>query len=370
MFQSLKKTAAETHRMLQKAFGDNAMSQRNTFLWYKRFRNGWTSVENDERSGRPSTCTTPENIANVREVILADRRQTIHDVCEIGLSYGTVQRILADNLNMRRNSARFVPSLLSDGQRPFPFLSAGYSNNKPETTPNFISNITTGDETWVHGYDSENKQQSSQWKSPNSPRPKRARQVRSNVKSILIAFFDIQGIFHKEFVPLVKPSMASFTVRFWNGWGRSFGANVQTSGRKTIDFSTMTMRLLTHHLLFNNSWLPNTLQWFPLHSPDLAPCKLFLFPKMKLRLKGRRFDTTEDIHAETQEVIDTLTFENFHEIMGNMLGSLYTCPRGLLRRRWWKLGVTVRNFFLWSNSPNFWVSPCSVSFHVTTSLVL
>jgi hypothetical protein len=34
-----------------------------------------------------------------------------------------------------------------------------------------------------------------------------------------------------------------------------------------------------------------------------------------------------------------------HEIMGNTLGSPYTCPRGLLRRRWWKLGVTVRNFF-------------------------
>jgi len=34
---------------------------------------------------------------------------------------------------------------------------------------------------------------------------------------------------------------------------------------------------------------------------------------MKLRLKGRRFDTTEEIHVETQEVIDTLTFENFQE---------------------------------------------------------
>jgi hypothetical protein len=43
--------------------------------------------------------------------------------------------------------------------------------------------------------------------------------------------------------------------------------------------------------------------------------------------------------------------------MGNTLGSLYTCPRGLLWRRWWKLGVTVRNFFLWSNSPKFWVAP-------------
>jgi hypothetical protein len=32
---------------------------------------------------------------------------------------------------------------------------------------------------------------------------------------------------------------------------------------------------------------------------------------MKLQLKGRRFDTTVEIHAESQEVIDTLTFENF-----------------------------------------------------------
>jgi len=36
---------------------------------------------------------------------------------------------------------------------------------------------------------------------------------------------------------------------------------------------------------------------------------------MKLRLKGRRFDTTEKIHAETHEVIDTLTFENFQGCM-------------------------------------------------------
>jgi len=68
------------------------------------------SVDNDECSGRPSTSATPENIAKVHEAILADRRQTIHDICEIvGLSYGTVQRILADNLNMTCISARFVP---------------------------------------------------------------------------------------------------------------------------------------------------------------------------------------------------------------------------------------------------------------------
>jgi len=58
-------------------------------------------VDDDERSGLPSINTTLENIAKVREAILADQWQTIHDVCEIvGLSYGTVQCTLGDNLNM------------------------------------------------------------------------------------------------------------------------------------------------------------------------------------------------------------------------------------------------------------------------------
>jgi hypothetical protein len=81
------------------------------------------------------TSTTPENIAKVHEAILADRRQTIHDVCEIvGLSYGTVQRILADNLNIRRISVRFVPRLLSDDQKAL-CISICRELNKPETTP-------------------------------------------------------------------------------------------------------------------------------------------------------------------------------------------------------------------------------------------
>jgi len=79
---------------------------------------------------------------------------------------------------------------------------------------------------------------------------------------------------------------------------------------------------------------------------------------MELRLKGRRFDTNKEIDVASQEVIDTRILElpGMHEIMGNTLGSLCACPRELLRRRRWKLGVTVRNF-LWSNSPNFLVVP-------------
>ena len=52
----------------------------------------------------------------------------------------------------------------------------------------------------------------------------------------------------------------------------------------------------------------------PPYSPDLAPCDFFLFPKMKLKLKGRRFDTIEDIQAETPKVLNTLTEKDFQEV--------------------------------------------------------
>jgi len=66
--------------MLKEAFGEQALSQARTFLLFKRFKDGRESVEDRRHSGRPSTCTTPEMIAKVREVIPEDRRQTIHDV--------------------------------------------------------------------------------------------------------------------------------------------------------------------------------------------------------------------------------------------------------------------------------------------------
>jgi len=54
----------------------------------------------------------------------------------------------------------------------------------------FLKNIVTGDESWVYGYNPETKQQSSQWKCPTSPRPKKGLQLRSKTKVMLLAFFD------------------------------------------------------------------------------------------------------------------------------------------------------------------------------------
>ena len=72
-----------------------------------------------------------------------------------------------------------------------------------EREPEFFSHVITGDdESWILEYDPETKCQIWEWHTANSPCPKKARMSKSKIKSMLICFFDSQGIVHKEFVPL------------------------------------------------------------------------------------------------------------------------------------------------------------------------
>jgi hypothetical protein len=41
--------------MLKQAFGDNSLGQTQTYDWYKHFKNGQTSTDDDDHLGRPST---------------------------------------------------------------------------------------------------------------------------------------------------------------------------------------------------------------------------------------------------------------------------------------------------------------------------
>jgi hypothetical protein len=51
----------------------------------------------------------------------------------------------------------------------------------------------------------------------------------------------------------------------------------------------------------------------PPYSLDLAPRDFFLFPEMKLKLKGPQLDTVEEIQAESQRVLDTLAEKDLQE---------------------------------------------------------
>ena len=104
-----------------------------------------------------------------------------------------------------------MPRLLSVDQKRRLDVSLDLKENAAND-PRFLLNVIMGDKNWVYAYDPETKTQSSQWKSPGSPRPKKARQVRINIKSMLICFFDQKGIVHKEFVPPGQRVNAAFYV--------------------------------------------------------------------------------------------------------------------------------------------------------------
>ena len=52
----------------------------------------------------------------------------------------------------------------------------------------------------------------------------------------------------------------------------------------------------------------------PPYSLDLAPRDFFLFPKMKLQLKGCRFDRVKEIERESQNDLGTLREQDFQHM--------------------------------------------------------
>jgi len=68
--------------MLKLVHGDAAVNLKTVYKWFERFHNGFESVEDEERSGRPSTSKTQENVERVREMIRSNRRLTIREISE------------------------------------------------------------------------------------------------------------------------------------------------------------------------------------------------------------------------------------------------------------------------------------------------
>jgi len=53
----LGKTFTETFQMLQQAYGENCLSRTQCYELYQHFKSGRKSIEDDPKSGRPSSST-------------------------------------------------------------------------------------------------------------------------------------------------------------------------------------------------------------------------------------------------------------------------------------------------------------------------
>ncbi|MBV8802313.1 MAG: hypothetical protein JO131_04995 [Gammaproteobacteria bacterium] len=58
---------------LQKVYKDNVPKKTTVYEWVKRFREGRDEIEDDQRSGRPSTSITEEIVDAVQSLVDEDR---------------------------------------------------------------------------------------------------------------------------------------------------------------------------------------------------------------------------------------------------------------------------------------------------------
>jgi transposase len=63
--------------MHRESFKEEALAQAMVYEWFSRFKRGDLSLEDQPRTGRPSTSRTEENIKKFRDAIMFDGRRTI-----------------------------------------------------------------------------------------------------------------------------------------------------------------------------------------------------------------------------------------------------------------------------------------------------
>jgi len=119
---------------------------------------------------------------------------------ELNLNHPTIHYILTKKLGIQKICAKLVPKNLTNEQKEDCRNVCLDLLEHIENDENVFKHVITGDESWIFKYDPENKQQSSEWHTSNSLFLKKTRMTKSKTKSMLICFFDSQGVVHKGFV--------------------------------------------------------------------------------------------------------------------------------------------------------------------------
>jgi len=92
---------------------------------------------------------------------------------------------------MKKVYSKMVPRLLTPDKKEIRMNIYADILQNIENDPNLLENVIACDESCFFQYNPESERQSIHWKSPSSPRQKKAQQSKSKFKAMVILFFDI-----------------------------------------------------------------------------------------------------------------------------------------------------------------------------------
>lgn len=318
----------EIAERMEQVYGQDAPSYSTVKKWAALFRMGRTELEDDPRSGRPSTAITEANVEKIEKMVMQDRRLKVLQIAaEVGLSYGTVEKILHERLHLTKVSARWVPRNLSSLNREFRVqtsqeLLALFKEDKDGT----LSSLVTGDETWCHHWIPESKQDSMQWKHSDSPPPKKFRVVPSAGKVLASIFWDSEGILLIDFITAKE----RITGDYYASLMRKLREAIQEKRGKKFSHG---IKLLHDNAPVHTSRVAQRAIIdcgfeqisHPPYSPDLAPSDYYLFRNLKKHLSGKKFGSDTEVIDVVLAYFESLPKEFYLRGLEMLEGRLEKC---------------------------------------------
>jgi len=177
------------------------MTMQHVRKWCQEFSGCCLSVTDEQRSRHPSKSANL--VPAIEENVYANRRVLLKELEEkFNLSHGTIWDIVHERLGYRKVCSGGVPrQLTEDHKKNRMGASLTHLIRFNDNGEDFLEQIITGDETWVHQYCPETKAQSMAWKHPGSSTIRKFKTSTSSGKLTATMFWDMHVVLLLHFSP-------------------------------------------------------------------------------------------------------------------------------------------------------------------------
>lgn len=318
---------SDIYRRLKPVYGDETVDRTTVNRWAIKFRvseAGKANIEDKPRSGRPVSVTDAKHQKEVDELIQSNRRITQKCIGRrMDISKERVGRIIKQ-LGYRKICSRWVPrKLTEENKQQRQKCCERLLQRYREEGDDFLFNIVTGDETWVHSYDPEEKRQSMEYRHYGSPQTKKFKTQASAKKLLLTVFWDARHVYVTEYLVGSTVNSARYIETLKHL--RRIVCRVRKSTSPIIlqhDNARPHTSRVTADALVRLKFQPIP---HPPYSPDLAPCDFHFFPHLKRAIKGIHFTTDGEVKDAVKSWIKERPQEFFIDGMRKLVHRWEKC---------------------------------------------
>ncbi|XP_063517887.1 histone-lysine N-methyltransferase SETMAR isoform X4 [Pongo pygmaeus] len=311
--------AAETTRNINNAFGPGTANERTVQWWFKKFCKGDESLEDEERSGRPSEVDNDQ----LRAIIEADPLTTTREVAEeLNVNHSTVVRHLKQ-IGKVKKLDKWVPHELTENQKNHRFEVSSSLILRNHNEP-FLDRIVTCDEKWIL-YD--NRRRSAQCLDQEEAPKHFPKPILHPKKVMVTIWWSAAGLIHYSFL---NPGETITSEKY----AQEIDEMHQKLQRLQLALVNRKGPILLHdnarpHVAQPTLQKLNELGYevlpHPPYSPDLLPTNYHVFKHLNNFLQGKRFHNQQDAENAFQEFIKSRSTDFYATGINQLISRWQKC---------------------------------------------